>query len=79
MITGLNPEFLSSELSYQWKDAAGAEERLGMVHCSEKVFEQLNQDTQEKAMQPVKEVLVVLHLFKEIIRKIILKKRELQF
>lgn len=65
MITGLNPEFLSSELSYQWKDAAGAEERPGMVHCSEKVFEQLNQDTQEKAMQPVKEVLAVLPLFKE--------------
>ena len=65
MITGLNPEFLSSELSYQWKDAAGAEERPGVVHCSEKVFEQLNQDTQEKAMQPVKEVLAVLPLFKE--------------
>ncbi len=48
MITGLNPDFLSSELSYQWKDTAGAEAKTGVIHCSEEVFEQLNQDTQAK-------------------------------
>ncbi len=63
MITVFHPDFLSSELDYQWKYISGLTEKQGVVRCTEEAFERLNRNAQAAAMQPVKEVLKVLPLF----------------
>ena len=65
LITSFHYDFLSSELEYQWKHLHGLMGKRGVVHCTEEEYEKLNQDAQINAVQPVKQLLSVVPVFRK--------------